>query len=628
MTRRGYLGGALAMTVGAIVAGCASPTSTSSIGAQTDPGVSRTGGARLAVQGGIELTAQRLAELAAEAGATAPVLDEVEHGELDPNHRPLPDRGRPPRDHGDGVSQAPPGGPPGRSFEMAHAGDGVGLAVLGAPIPTPVEDARAEHVTAEAARSEQTPKASVWWRANLNGGGGFPADAQIAASTTHIVVTSRQTMGFYTKSGQKLQQLSSKSFFSPLGLSDGTADQIAYYNDLRTIYDEYRGRFWVVVTAGRDKKTASKERPLIVAAISKSNDPTSGWYQYYWEGVSQYGKNDSTVWKPGDQHDYPIIGADPFGIHQTNAVSHAAGGGYWRVVFFPGAPFAQGAPGNTINGWQFWDLKNPDGTGIGLIQPAVHHGKLGRAYYTSRFSDDRVLIWGLTNPLTPNQTMQRVEVPVASGSEWNNPVNAPQSGSTQTIKMTNLGTSPVKAVYRGGYLHLVTNDARDWFGDGKQLTSVRLMRVFVLGFPNVNPSPQQGFINRVFGKNSGTDDQPADRVHYGWPAVEVNSAKTMVVVYARTGSKIFPEVRFSAYYDNEGDIRPSRLLKAGEASYELGYDSYDSSDAVLPWGDTAGACVDPADENAVWIAQQFTTKDAPTNNGNYDIAVGRVFGTP
>jgi hypothetical protein len=81
----------------------------------------------------------------------------------------------------------------------------------------------------------------------------------------------------------------------------------------------------------------------------------------------------------------------------------------------------------------------------------------------------------------------------------------------------------------------------------------------------------------------------------------------MIIVYARTGTPIFPQARFSAYYYAESDIRPSRLLKVGEGPYK-----------GARWGDLAGASVDP-DDTSIWIAHEY-----PTASGGWDIWVGKV----
>lgn len=176
--------------------------------------------------------------------------------------------------------------------------------------------------------------------------------------------------------------------------------------------------------------------------------------------------------------------------------------------------------------------------------------------------------------------------------------------------MTNVGSDTVlKAVYRSSALMFVLHDSQDWFNDKNLLASIRLVRLLVVGFPNVETANSPSYINRRFGMNS-RGDNPQDRMYYGWPAMEVSSTFDMVVVYARSGPTIYPEGRYSVYFDSEHEIRSSRLLKPGDGAYQSSgcFAQSKNGNPVLVscrWGDTAGAAVDPSDEKGVWIAQQY-----------------------
>jgi hypothetical protein len=460
----------------------------------------------------------------------------------------------------------------------------------------------------------QTPPATAGWGA-AGVQYGFPADAQISVSSSHVIVSGRQTLGYFTKAGTGVKApFAATEFFSPLGLDDGTDNAITRYNDLRTIFDSYRNRFWVVANGSNPqayKADPKKVRPVLAFGVSKTENPMDGWYLYWTYAVAHFGKDDG-VYQVGDASDYPRVGIDPFAIHITNKVANAVTKQhrYQRVAFFPAAPLAAGT---FQNGWQFWDLKNPDGTGVGSISPVVHHGNADRAFYISRYKSDRVLVWVLTDPLTSGQLMSRSEIAVQA---FIDPVNAPQKGSTELIKTTNLATSPLNAVYRFPFLYAVFNDARDWFGDGQLLSSIRLLRMTAAGLPN-SPPTQTGFIDRTFGKNSSIDDPSDAHMHYAWPAVEVNKNRDAVIVYARTGETIFPEVRYTILRANESDVSPSRLLRSGQAAYNPSQTS-----SPLAWGDTAGASVDPSDDTGIWMAQQYATT-APASN-NFEIWVGKA----
>jgi hypothetical protein len=213
--------------------------------------------------------------------------------------------------------------------------------------------------------------------------------------------------------------------------------------------------------------------------------------------------------------------------------------------------------------------------------------------------------------------MERAEVKI---SALGGPRDASQSGSTELIKMTNLGTQPLRASCRNNRLSLTLNDSADWQGTGTAIQSNRFVQLDVASFPAL-PSPgDPGYRERVFGLNNPIDDDPSSVFSYGWPVVEANAAGDVVIAYSRTGDTIDPEIRFSTWMHGEPDIRPSRLLKAGEKPYKLSW----ASPGPLPWADTGGISVDPFDDEAVWFAHCYA--DSHSTDGNYAIYVGKVLG--
>jgi hypothetical protein len=462
---------------------------------------------------------------------------------------------------------------------------------------------------------DQTPALSTQWKPCFPAQGGLTVDPQIAVSQTRVVVTSQRRMGFYEKSGSYLGSITARQMFSALGLDDGTVDAVNDYRDLRAVYDSHRNRFWLSATGlTRNQPDPAKRRSIIAVAVSKSNSPLDGWYLYWWDAVNDFGNTGGSVYQAGDLAEDPFIGIDADAIHQANGVFNAGNHRYWRIAFFPATPMANGVAG-PLAGWQYGDLQNPNGGAAWMVQPVVHHGSSTRAYYASRQGQGQAVVWAITNVLQPGQQIARTAVAM---TPWNKPVNAPQKNSPDLIRMNRLGTAVLKATYRDGWLHLVTNDAQNWFGDG-MLSSLRLVRLDVSGFPFIPTSG--GFIDRRFGKNHPNEDPPDAHVHYAWPAVAVNKDGNMVVVYSRSGSTLFPEARFSAYMNGDADILSSRRLREGEGPYDIpGW-----INPVLPWGETAGASVDPFDDVAVWMAHQYSSHSGGAL-GNHDIWVGKVFG--
>jgi len=472
-------------------------------------------------------------------------------------------------------------------------------------------------------RGLNTPAPTKSWQATLAGKGGFPADAQIAVSNTHVIVTNRQVMRYYDKNGVAVANgIGSTTFFTAgLNLKDAAGNAIDRFNDLRCIFDSYRKRFWVTAYAYTSVANvpASKQRYYIPMAVSKTQNPLDGWYFYYTDGAAQQGQANSSIWLAGDAPDYPVMGIDKLAITITHAVNNT-NRSYWRVFFFPADSFANG---QFQSGWQFWDLKNPDGSAPSIIAPAVHHGSPsgGRAYWLSRQGSDEIVVWAITHPFDAARAVKAVAVKMPNG--FSNPVNGQQKGSTKKIKFTNLGTNVMKAAYRNSFLHMVTNDAHDWGAIGKVRTSIHYIRLPVSKWPDVPAPPGSGGVDRVFG-GGNVNEEIAGLKHYGWAAVEANKNGDAIIGYARTGEKVFPEVRASAYMANENDIRPSRQVKAGDTFADN--PNYPNANDILPWGDTSGASVDPSDDTGIWVAQEYASSTA-NNNGNYDIWVAKFFGS-
>jgi hypothetical protein len=485
-----------------------------------------------------------------------------------------------------------------------------------------------------------SPAPTLGWVATSCGPGdqGGPPDPQVAASSSTIVVGFNTSIAWYNKSGVQQGELSNFDLFEPLlatlGQSagrgkgycnlpptlNGTCAQTQ--SDLRVIYDEFRKRFWALDGAGvfSADRDPNKARGIMMLAVSQTEDPKDGWYLYWWDAVAHFGIANDATWQPQDGGDYPCIGIDSFGFYQTISAYHLNGGGYQHVVIFP-AWDDKVINGTAVAGWHYYDLQLAGG----IIQPVMHHGVGGNTYFVSRYDTDKVVVWSMTNPtLKGNMLRAVVKLNEAFDDQCFVPLpeiaacDASQLNSPSKIAMSNLYSSILKAVYRDGELAFVAADARDWFGDMNSLSSIRLVRLWLLGGPPF--IVQLDNFDNTFGKNDW-DDNPSDRMSYGWPAVEMNKDHNLAVVYAKSGATIYPQVRYSAHLAHEFITRPSQLLKLGEATFKpdgCGSD-INGNPYACRWGDLAGAAVDP-DDTGIWLAHQF----ANASHG-YDIWVARVF---
>ena len=165
----------------------------------------------------------------------------------------------------------------------------------------------------------------------------------------------------------------------------------------------------------------------------------------------------------------------------------------------------------------------------------------------------------------------------------------------------------LNASYRAGRLYATFNECAVGSTNGC-LLSVRVVRI--------NSQTGKTEIDRSFGINNKFDDNPSDHFNYRFPGIEANQDGDIVVVYSRYqfAKPQRQEVRYSVWYHDEPDIRPSRRLKDAEA-------------VGAWWTDTAGIAVDPSDKTAIWMAHTFAAAGG-SGTGVARIAVGRVLGKP
>src|SRR5262245_57115672 len=93
----------------------------------------------------------------------------------------------------------------------------------------------------------ESPQPLASWKA-MDMIGGHAGDATIAVSTTHVVVTNRNTLKIFDKAGSDLGTLSGTSLFAMLGLNSPSflPFPIDAYFDMRALFDPHRKRFWVM----------------------------------------------------------------------------------------------------------------------------------------------------------------------------------------------------------------------------------------------------------------------------------------------------------------------------------------------------------------------------------------------
>ena len=440
------------------------------------------------------------------------------------------------------------------------------------------------------------------------------SDAQISVSTTHVVVTARDALAFYSKSGLKVWGVvDGKSFFTSSGIPDLGSNWGVF--DMRTVYDSYRQRFFITgIYSG------GSAGYYLVVAVSKSTDPTQGFWMYYFSDPYDGAPN----WQPGDSADYDTIGVGPT-VYLASANWSGSSGFKGSVIYMFDATAM--ANGSSPGWWVFYNWTNPDGSLPYAVQPAVHHGSTGArntVWFAQKWGNNAV-VEHVDNPLQANQAAWWNSIPL-TGTSATTLVNGPQKGVTNPnpppIGMgAQLGDAFTKAVWRAGQLYLSANNTM--VNGSTTLAAGRVMKLNLSNFTTK--------IDRTFGVSSA-NDPPGSVFWYGWAGVEVNKNLDMAIPSTRTSSSIFPELRISQWLHTDSDIESSILLKSGEAPLHEG-------SVCLPnipgwtwecWGEMTGESVDPSDDTAIWVTQEYPVPVPPgfdSNYSNYSLWVGEMFGS-
>ena len=268
-----------------------------------------------------------------------------------------------------------------------------------------------------------TPAPTANWSSSGSGDqdlsrdSGFWGDAQVAGSTSHVVVTQRASLGFFTRQGTQLAHVSGASFFAG-GLPSGATGVF----DLWTIFDRYRKRFWILGMADSEPPGNG----LLLIAVSKTENPTDGWFRYNWNG--QVPGATGRIGFPNI-----AISADAFMV-----ANDGGAGSIWR--FFPADQMASGAA-NLTGFAAYWNIRNQDGSAVEFVQPAMLHDGTAadRHFAVTRYGPRGLTVLAVTNPLSTSRAFSQADVQLPSflrnAFEPGTHIGAPQKGTSFPIGM-------------------------------------------------------------------------------------------------------------------------------------------------------------------------------------------------
>lgn len=411
-----------------------------------------------------------------------------------------------------------------------------------------------------AAAAVNSPAASLNINGVLDNGTLIPPDINGAVGSTYVMETTNQEFRIYTKAGALNSTVTITTFFSATGGSG--------YYDPHIVFDPNNNRYIICIDGN-----ASNGDGGLFLAVSQTGDPTGNWYTY---GIDALGN-------ATDFLDYPQMGFNNNWVVLTGNDFLAAGGNVGKIYVFNRASVYSGSAG-TLNTFT-------DNT-ASLISPAA-------TYDASQNTEYLVTDWngssggnGYVRLSTITGTASAPAYTTGSTIGVNQPwsetaVNAPQLGSTNLIEDGD--TRIHSCIYRNSSLwftHSVflpattpTYAASDWW--------------------QINPAAATV---TQFGRIA----DPAGKIFYYYPSLDVNTNGDMLIGYSMSGPSNYASAEYALHLSTDAvnTLETPVLFKAGVAGYFKDYGGGRNR-----WGDFSGTAFDPSD-NTFWTFQEWA------NTGN------------
>ena len=398
-----------------------------------------------------------------------------------------------------------------------------------------------------------------------------PPDCTVAAGPDDIVAAVNTMMAIYSKSGTLKRAWQLGSLFSRV-IPPG-----ARIFDPKVVYDHYNNR-WIVIV---DSTRSSPQGAWILIGVSQTSNPAGSYWLWALDATKD-GSNPSNNWA-----DYSQLGFDSRAIYITNNMFKFGGGfSYVKIRILNKSQLYSGG---SVQWYDFWGMKNPDGSMAFTLQPAVHYTGIGGnppAYFVNALwpSGTSLTKWTLNNPLGfwgigGSPSLSRVAV---NCIQYDLPPDGQQKGSTTPIETND--SRLLNAIYQfssGGERRLWTchTSRHTWPGSSSSVSVIQWYEIDVTS----NSIVQQG----RFG---------APNYYYYFPVIQTNIVRDAFLVFSRSSSALFAELRQTGRRSGEplNTLQGSALVKAGESAYTGGR-----------WGDYFGACRDPSNTRKVCMYGEY-----------------------
>jgi hypothetical protein len=390
----------------------------------------------------------------------------------------------------------------------------------------------------------------------------MPPNSHIAAGPNHLIAAVNATFGVFDKPGRQLLRRTLADLFSSL-----VADALIF--NPKVIYDQFRGA-WLIAACAR---SVDNQHSWLLLASSQTSDPMGDWW--IWALDADYdGTLKTSHWPEGLG-----LAVDNSLLYLTmNMFSAQDEFAYSKLRILN---IKEMQTGGILHGWDFWQLRNTDGSLAFGVQPALNLRAAGAQYMLNATSDGQgVTQWTVSQPMRQAPMLKRRFVPTAQYAI------APDIQQRAGRVEISIGDARlVNVVFRHGLLWTGHTVAANW-GNKTNTAAIHWLQIN----PRAGCVMQQGFYG-------------APGEHYFCPAVTVDGESNLLMVFNQVHENEPPAIRFTGRRtsDEPGLLRASELLLRSPTS------------ASSEWSNFNGAAIAP-DDTEVWLIGQYvaTESDWPT----------------
>ncbi len=414
-------------------------------------------------------------------------------------------------------------------------------------------------------------------------GAGWPPDPSGDVGPNHYVQTVNTSVGIYDKSGTRLAATTFDTLFTEG--STGTPCDNSNQGDPVTLYDPFGDRFIVTDFAWADAQYSTGPFYQCMA-VSKTGDPTGGWWFYAWQ-----------IESGASLPDYPKLGVWPDGIYMSANVFATTGSGSFQnaqVWVFNREQMEAGNP--NAQGVSFILPRTVGGVTVFSLLPSNAHAVTGAPpagtpnYFTSIWGTYAIRTWKF-----------HVDWANVGSSTFTGPTNTGVStfnvgpGTVPEKDGNNLDTLSYRLMMQNQYTNIGGRESL-WLthtvgsGGAPNVARLRWYELPVTGGTISSPR-QQG----TYGPDSRNRFMPS-------LAVDMNG--DMAIGYSVSDATMYPALGYTGRL--AGDALHQLTQGESVLVQGLGFQCCTFSDGSLNqrWGDYSAMTIDP-DGCTFWYTGEY-----------------------